>query len=156
MGAALLPRPFAFFDILCGMDKLIVVSGGGSYPRLLIEGAKRAGVRQVDCLAVRGSTARATWKAADHVHWITLGGIAEGIRWCGQEGYEGAFLAGQVNPLSLFRAAFDREVARGSRSSRSRTRIRSSASWPRSSPRWACRFCPRAATWTRRCRASAS
>ena len=110
MGAALLPRPFTFFDILCGMDKLIVVSGGGSYPRLLIEGAKRAGVRQVDCLAVRGSTARATWKAADRVHWITLGGIADGIRWCGQEGYEGACLAGQVNPLSLFRAAFDREV----------------------------------------------
>jgi len=92
------------------MDKLIVVSGMGSYPRLLIEGAKRAGVRQVDCLAVRGSTARATWKAADRVHWITLGGIAEGIRWCGREGYEGAFLAGQINPLSLFRAAFDREV----------------------------------------------
>ena len=94
------------------MDKLIVIAGCGAYPRLLIEGAKKAGVRQMDCVAIKGSTDRATWKAADNVHWITLGGIAEGIRWCGANGYEGAFLAGQVNPLSLFRGRFDPEVKR--------------------------------------------
>ncbi|MGN0854465.1 MAG: LpxI family protein [Kiritimatiellia bacterium] len=92
------------------MNKLIVIAGWGNYPRLLIEGAKKAGVRQMDCVAIRGSTNRATWKAADNVHWITLGGIAEGIRWCGANGYQGAFLAGQVNPLSLFRGRFDPEV----------------------------------------------
>ncbi len=94
------------------MDKLIVIAGSGAYPRLLIEGAKKAGVRQMDCVAIKGSTDRATWKAADNVHWITLGGIAEGIRWCGASGYAGAFLAGQVNPLSLFRGRFDPEVKR--------------------------------------------
>ncbi len=94
------------------MDKLIVIAGWGAYPRLLIEGAKKAGVREMDCIAIKGSTDRATWKAADHVHWITLGGIAEGIRWCGANGYEGAFLAGQVNPLALFRSRFDPEVRR--------------------------------------------
>ena len=87
------------------MDKLIIIAGWGSYPRLLIEGAKRAGVRQMDVVAIKGSTDRATWKAAD-----TLGGIADGIRWCGANGYQGAFLAGQVNPLSLFRGRFDPEV----------------------------------------------
>ena len=92
------------------MDKLIVIAGCGDYPRLLIEGAKRAGVKRMDVVAIKGSTDRATVKAADNVHWITLGGIAEGIRWCGREGYEGAFLAGQVNPLSLFRGRFDDEV----------------------------------------------
>ena len=96
--------------LLVGMDKLVIIAGWGAYPRLLIEGAKRAGVRTMDVVAIRGSTSRATWKAADHVHWITLGGIADGIRWCGQNGYEGAFLAGQVNPLSLFRGRFDSEV----------------------------------------------
>lgn len=93
-------------------DKLVVIAGSGQYPRLLIEGAKRAGVRQMDCIAVKGSTARATCAAADNVHWISIGTIAEGIRWCGANGYEGAFLAGQVNPLSLFRGRFDEEVKR--------------------------------------------
>ena len=90
--------------------KYIVISGWGSYPRLLIEGARKGGVGRIDCVAIKGSTDKATWKAADNVHWITLGGIAEGIRWCGEQGYDGAFLAGQVNPLSLFRGRFDAEV----------------------------------------------
>lgn len=92
------------------LRKLIVVAGAGSYPRLLIEGAKRAGVSAVDALGIRGSTARATWKAADRVHWTSLGTLAESIRWMGAEGYDGAILAGQINPLSLFRGRFDREV----------------------------------------------
>lgn len=92
------------------MKKLIIIAGCGSYPRLIVEGAKKAGVPQVDVVAIKSSTDRATWKAADHVHWITLGGIAEGIRWVGANGYEGAILAGQVNPLSLFRGRFDPEV----------------------------------------------
>ena len=92
------------------MEKLIVIAGGGLYPKLVIDGAKRAGVARVDVLAVNGSTKRATWKAADNVHWITIGQIADGIRWMGSEGYDGAILAGQVNPLSLFRGRFDDEV----------------------------------------------
>ncbi len=92
------------------MDKLIVIAGSGTYPRMLVEGAKKAGVRQVDVLAVKGSTLRATCQAADGVHWITLGQIAEGIRWIGERKYDGAFLAGQINPLSLFRGRFDETV----------------------------------------------
>lgn len=92
------------------MDKIVIIAGSGSYPRLLVEGAKKVGVRQVDVVAIRSSTDRATWKAADDVHWITIGSIAAGIRWVGENGYEGAILAGQVNPLSLFRGRFDDEV----------------------------------------------
>ncbi len=92
------------------MQKLMVIAGSGSYPRLVIEGAKKAGVSRVDVVAIKGSTARSTWKAADSVHWITLGSIAGGIRWVGENGYDGAILAGQVNPLSLFRGRFEPEV----------------------------------------------
>lgn len=92
------------------MQKLIVIAGGGIYPRLVVEGARRAGVARVDVLAVKGSTKRATWKAADSVHWISIGEIASGIRWMGAQGYDGAILAGQISPLSLFRGRFDDEV----------------------------------------------
>ena len=92
------------------MNRLVVIAGSGSYPRLLVEGAKRAGVPQVDVVALRGSTERATWKAADRVTWISIGTIAAGIRAAGRAGYDGAILAGQVNPLTLFSGRFDREV----------------------------------------------
>lgn len=89
------------------MKKLIVVAGGGIYPRMVVEGAKRAGVEKVDVLAVRGSTERATRKAADETIEIGIGEIAAGIRKIAERSYDGAILAGQVNPLSLFRSRFD-------------------------------------------------
>jgi hypothetical protein len=94
------------------MKRLAIVAGAGDYPRLMAEGARAAGVATIDMVALRGSTARATVRAADLVHWITLGGIAEGIRWLGAQNYDGVCLAGQVNPLSLFRGRFDAEVRR--------------------------------------------
>ena len=93
-------------------QKMIVISGWGAYPRLIVEGAHAAGVRQVDVLAVRGSTDRATVKAADNVHTINIGGIAGGLNWVAKQGYDGACFAGQINPLSLFTARFD-EVTKG-------------------------------------------
>ena len=91
-------------------SKMIVITGAGSYPRLVVEGAHAAGVPQVDVLAVRGSTERATIRAADSVHTINLGGIAAGLRWVAAQGYDGAVFAGQINPLSLFTARFDEET----------------------------------------------
>ena len=92
------------------MQKLVIIAGSGSYPRFLVEGAKKAGVPQVDVVAIAGSTSRATRNAADNVIPITIGTIAESIRKIGTMGYDGAILAGQVNPLSLFRGRFDKEV----------------------------------------------
>ena len=90
--------------------RLLVVAGAGTYPELIVRGARSAGVECIDIVAIKGSTSRATVKAADHVHWITIGQIADGIRWAGEQGYAGAMLAGQVNPLSLFRGKFDESI----------------------------------------------
>lgn len=89
------------------ISRLLVVAGAGSYPRLVIEGAKRAGVETVDVLAVKGSCARATRKAADHVVAFAAGECDKAAVWAGQMGYDGAILAGQVSPLSLFRGKFN-------------------------------------------------
>ncbi len=95
-------------DIIQSMiTKLLVIAGAGSYPELVVKGAKRAGVERVDVLAVKGSTARATKKVADAVREFDMGCLSEGIRWTGEQGYDGAIFAGQINPLSLFRFSFD-------------------------------------------------
>ena len=94
------------------ISKLLVVAGAGTYPRLVVEGAKRAGVGQVDVLAVKGSCARATRKVADHVIAFAAGESDKAAEWAGSQGYDGAVLAGQVSPLSLFHGKFD-ETVRG-------------------------------------------
>ena len=89
---------------------MLVIAGTGVYPELVVRGAKAAGVPKVDVLAVRGSTSRATMRAADGVQVFGIGEIIAAIRWVAAQGYDGAVLAGQINPLSLFRTRFDEEV----------------------------------------------
>ena len=93
-----------------GISKLLVIAGAGTYPELVVKGAKRAGVPRVDIIAVKGSASRATVRAADSVCWGSVCHVKEFVRWAGGRGYDGAILAGQVNPLSLFRGRFDDET----------------------------------------------
>ncbi len=88
------------------MNRLLVIAGAGTYPRLIVEGAKRAGVETVDVMAVKGSCERATARAADHVFPFAVGESDTAIRWTAEQGYDGAVLAGQVSPMSLFRGRF--------------------------------------------------
>ena len=92
------------------ISKLLVVAGAGDYPRLVVEGARRAGVARVDVLSVKGSCARSTRLAADGVFAFAAGACDQAIAWAGTQGYDGAILAGQVSPLSLFRGKFDAVV----------------------------------------------
>ena len=92
------------------ISKLLVVAGGGSYPRLVVEGARRAGVARVDVLSVKGSCVRATRAAADHVISFAVGECDKAVKWVGEQGYDGVILAGQVSPLSLFHGKFDETV----------------------------------------------
>jgi len=97
---------------MSGLHKIGIIAGAGCYPRLLVEGAKAHGVERVDVIAIRGSTERATKRAADSVHEIGIGEIAVGLEWAAKENYDGVIMAGQVNPLSLFRSRFDATTRR--------------------------------------------
>lgn len=92
------------------ISRLLVVAGGGNYPRLVVEGARRAGVARVDVLSVKGSCVRATRAAADNVVAFAAGECDKAVIWAGEQGYDGVILAGQVSPLSLFRGKFDETV----------------------------------------------
>ena len=92
------------------ISKLLVVAGAGAYPLSVIEGARRAGVRQVDVVAVKGSCARATMRAADGVYPFAAGESDRTVEWAATQNYDGAILAGQVNPMALFCGRFDAVV----------------------------------------------
>lgn len=92
------------------VNRLAIIAGSGDYPRLLAEGAHAAGVPVVDVVAIKGSTARATVKAADHVRWFTLRESVASLRKLAADGYDGVIMAGQISPMSIFRGGFDREI----------------------------------------------
>ena len=89
-------------------ESLLVIAGWGVFPRLVLEGARANGVKRISVLAFKGSTDRATCRAADDCRRIPFGDLAllrESIR---ASGCARAVLAGQINPLALFRARMDR------------------------------------------------
>lgn len=94
------------------ISKLLVVAGAGDYPRFVVEGARRAGVARVDVLAVKGSCPRSTARLGAHVYPFAAGESDKAVEWAAEEGYDGAVLAGQVSPISLFRGRFDDTVRR--------------------------------------------
>jgi DUF1009 family protein len=103
------------------LSKIIVISGGGDYPRYIVEGARRAGVPRVDVLAVRGSARRATRMAADNVFTFGIGEIAIALDWLSSQNYDGVIFAGQINPMSLFRSRFDAKTKEWLKSLSSKT-----------------------------------
>ncbi len=92
------------------ISKLLVIAGKGDYPRFAIAGARRAGVKTIDVLSVRGSCERKTRCLADEVFPFAAGESDKAIAWAATRGYDAAMLVGQVSPLSLFRGKFDEAV----------------------------------------------
>ena len=90
--------------------KLLVIAGKGEYPRFVIEGARRAGVRTIDVMSVKGSCERATRRMADASYPFGAGESDKAVTWAAASGYDAAILAGQVSPMSLFRGKFDETV----------------------------------------------
>ncbi len=88
-------------------SSLLIVAGGGCYPRLLAEGARRAGVRDVAVLGFRGGTDRRLRRVADRMERIPFGSLALFLEKVRGAGCEAVALSGQIHPLSLFRARFD-------------------------------------------------
>ena len=100
-------------------EQLLIVAGAGSYPHLLLAGARRAGVRRILVAGVRGMAGRRLASQADEAAWFGVGELSRFLDWCGsRNGVRHAVLAGLVTPAALFRTRFDalaREVLRGMR-----------------------------------------
>jgi len=87
--------------------RLLIVAGSGSYPACLAAGARRAGVKNITMVAIRGMTARATAALADTVRWFGVGEVRAIFDWAARQHCTHGLMAGQVAPLALFRTRFD-------------------------------------------------
>ncbi|MEI8243987.1 MAG: UDP-2,3-diacylglucosamine diphosphatase LpxI [bacterium] len=88
-------------------EHLLLVAGSGSYPELLLDGARRAGVRRISLLAVRGMASRHLAAQADEVCWCGVGEYGRFLDWAQNCGAKHVAMAGQITPAALFRTRFD-------------------------------------------------
>lgn len=86
---------------------LLLLAGWGDYPQLVIEGARKAGVEKIIVIGFKGSTQKKVLRAADEKHLLGLGDGKGFFKCLEQLKCDAVVLAGQINPLSIFRTRFD-------------------------------------------------
>ncbi|MDD4623144.1 MAG: hypothetical protein PHG71_07900, partial [Kiritimatiellae bacterium] len=89
------------------MERLLIMAGSGAYPACVAAGARKAGVRHITMLALRGTTARAAVRLADERVWFGVGEIRAIRDWVAANRFDGGIMVGQIRPLALFRTRFD-------------------------------------------------
>lgn len=88
-------------------DELLIIAGAGSYPALLAQGARAAGIRRLALLSLRGEAARSLRREADVTACFGVGEVGRMQRWIETLGIGQVMLAGQVHPRGLFATRFD-------------------------------------------------
>src|SRR5919107_4931076 len=81
-----------------------LIAGNGKFPFLVLEGARRAGVR-LAVAAIREETDPAIEKVAERLTWVGIGQLGKMIRFFKREGVEKAIMAGQVKHVQIFSGA---------------------------------------------------
>ena len=78
-----------------------VLAGAGEYPQLVIEGARRAGVRVV-CAGFRGAVGREIPPLCHAFKKFRVGAVESPLRFLQQEGVTHIMLTGQIKPASIY------------------------------------------------------
>jgi DUF1009 family protein len=88
--------------LLTPQDTIGLIAGNGAFPLLVLEEARRRGLRVV-VLAVKGEAeSRIDDTDAAAVHWIGLGEVSRCIKILKQEGVSQAIMAGQIKHKKVF------------------------------------------------------
>ena len=83
-------------------DTLGIIAGNGVYPRLLADGARRAGVEKIVAAAFTDETDPALERHVDVLEWMRVGQLGRLLKFFRAEHIHHAIMAGQIAPKNLF------------------------------------------------------
>ncbi|HTH19434.1 MAG TPA: UDP-2,3-diacylglucosamine diphosphatase LpxI [Candidatus Udaeobacter sp.] len=83
-------------------DTLGIIAGNGVYPRLLADGARRAGVEKIVAAAFTDETDPTLERHVDVLEWMRVGQLGRLLRFFRTEDIHHAIMAGQIAPKNLF------------------------------------------------------
>ncbi len=83
-------------------DKLGIIAGNGTYPQMLAESARLAGVKTICVAAFENETDPNLAGKVDHFEWLRVGQLNRLLKFFRDQGVRHAMMAGQIAPKNLF------------------------------------------------------
>ena len=83
-------------------DALGIIAGNGSYPLLLANAARKAGVPRIVAAAFTGETSSLLAEAVDEIQWMRVGQLSKLLKFFGENAIQHVVMAGQIAPKNLF------------------------------------------------------
>ena len=94
------------FQIRClaqpPLHALGIIAGNGVYPRLLADGARRAGVEKIVATAFTNETDPVLERHVNVLEWMRVGQLGRFLKFFRTQGIQHAIMAGQIAPKNLF------------------------------------------------------
>jgi UDP-2,3-diacylglucosamine hydrolase len=94
------------FQIRClaqpPLHALGIIAGNGVYPRLLADGARKAGVVKIVATAFTDETDPVLERHVNVLEWMRVGQLGRFLKFFRSQGIQHAIMAGQIAPKNLF------------------------------------------------------
>jgi DUF1009 family protein len=89
------------------IESLAIVAGVGEYPLLMAQGARKAGVKKITALAIRGAAERRLKEYVDEWVPVGIGELQRLCDWCTAHNNYNLEFGGGISPTALFTTKFD-------------------------------------------------
>ena len=83
-------------------DALGIIAGNGSYPSLLANAARKAGVPRIVAAAFTDETSPQLADGVDEIQWMRVGQLSKLLNFFNETAVQHAVMAGQIAPKNLF------------------------------------------------------
>ena len=83
-------------------ETLGIIAGNGVYPRLLVDGARRAGVEKIVAAAFTDETDPVLERHVNVLEWMRVGQLSRLLKFFSSQGIQHVIMAGQIAPKNLF------------------------------------------------------
>src|ERR1041385_7914049 len=84
------------------LNSLGIIAGNGVYPRLIADGARKAGVEKIVAAAFTDETDAVLQQQVDIVEWMRVGQLGRMLKFFRAQDIRHAIMAGQIAPKNLF------------------------------------------------------
>ena len=89
------------------INNLLIIAGKDNYPKIIIEAARKSGVKNIHVIAFKGETKKRNLSLADSISWIRVGELQKMIDIIIKSGLENVIMVGQISPKNIFSLKLD-------------------------------------------------